>query len=362
MGDQQSELVRAILACAHNGIVVADTTGRYIFENATAERLIGLGPHASTAEIASRSELYGADGQTPLPINETPLARALRGEAVKGFQVLLRNAAHPEGVLLSINAHPWSAENGSLRGAVAIFQDVTAEKLAERELFSAERLACLSHLAAGVAHEINNPLAVAISSLTEIIEGRPGSDLKERQAAAKDLRESLRRIKGVVSELRLLSQGQAGELSEIDLGETTQRVLSLVCEPTQAPAKTDIARDLRVRADEVRLAQLVHSMLLPHLYEERAPTLVVRCFGEGARAKLEIKSEGTSFMTGIKTDLLGPALGSELPAAVPLRLAQSLAEQLSGRWEYENHLGSLRTTVEFAAVCSVSTGKRSAGS
>src|SRR5262249_53517020 len=65
---------------------------------------------------------------------ELPLVRAIRGEEVDEAEVIVRNEKKPQSVVLSINARPLRGEQGSLRGGVIVFRDVTARKRSEEEL------------------------------------------------------------------------------------------------------------------------------------------------------------------------------------------------------------------------------------
>jgi PAS domain S-box-containing protein len=135
-----ARLLRDILNSLTDGVVVADTSGRFIHFNRAAEQLLGLGLiGASVADWSSLHGCYRDDGVTPLPPSELPLARAIVGETTRDFPVFIRNANVPDGIWLSINAAPIRDEAGRLVGGVAVFRDVTAQRrgLAHIELLSA---------------------------------------------------------------------------------------------------------------------------------------------------------------------------------------------------------------------------------
>src|SRR5258708_19095646 len=106
----------------------------------------------------------------------------MRGESVDRTELFVRHEAAPEGVCLSMSARPLRDERGTVCGGVAVFRDVTDEKATQAQLMVADRMASVGTLAAGVAHEINNPLASVVANLQLAIEHvgatdrtRPGS-------------------------------------------------------------------------------------------------------------------------------------------------------------------------------------------
>src|SRR5688572_28907121 len=87
---------------------------------------------------------------------------------------------------------------------------------ANAALLRAERLSSLGRIAAGVAHEVNNPAAFILANLAQLRERLGASD----EAAARDLDESLegvRRIAEIVAALRALAQGPEQQVERVDL-------------------------------------------------------------------------------------------------------------------------------------------------
>jgi PAS domain S-box-containing protein len=110
------------------GVVIADRDGRFVFWNAAAERIIGLGP--VVASPAEWSAVYGCflpDGVTPYPPEDLPLARAIRGEVVHDVDLLIRGPHSPEGTWISVNGGPL-LDGGEVIGGVVVFRDVTATR------------------------------------------------------------------------------------------------------------------------------------------------------------------------------------------------------------------------------------------
>jgi PAS domain S-box-containing protein len=132
---RQTEILRSILNNMSEGVLVSDEAGNLLLINPAAERLIGKPPEATLAGVRSAIECYGPDGVTPLPPQDLPSLRAIRGEEVDDREMFLRPAARTAGIWVSANARPLRDAAGTLRGSVVVFRDVTERKRAEEELF-----------------------------------------------------------------------------------------------------------------------------------------------------------------------------------------------------------------------------------
>jgi PAS domain S-box-containing protein len=111
------------------GVVIADQDGRFVFWNAAAERIVGLGPVAeSPSEWSSVYGLFLPDKVTPYPPQDLPLARAIRGEVVRNADLFIRGPHAPNGAWISVNGGPLHGEGGEVIGGVVVFRDVTARR------------------------------------------------------------------------------------------------------------------------------------------------------------------------------------------------------------------------------------------
>ncbi len=144
-----------------DGVTLADGEGRIVFSNAAADRILGA-PAAVEASPDEWAEHYGVflpDGKTPFPTDRYPLVRAVKGEATRDVEMLIRNPEHPAGVLISASGRPLLNADGELVGATVVFKDIT-------ELRRIQRLK--DELTSFIVHDLKNPVA-AIIGTTDLV-------------------------------------------------------------------------------------------------------------------------------------------------------------------------------------------------
>ncbi len=172
---QHSWMMLSMLDSMGDGLVVTNAAGQFVFFNEAAKQQFGFLPTETTSdEWMEHSPCYRSDGITPFPVAERPLTRALQGEAVDSVELLVRQAQMPADLWLSVTARPLMDEEGAVRGAVAVYRDVTERTHAELELKSAlaQSRALSAHLQSvreeersHIAREIHDELGQVLTGL-----------------------------------------------------------------------------------------------------------------------------------------------------------------------------------------------------
>jgi signal transduction histidine kinase/predicted ATPase len=116
-------------------------------------------------------------------------------------------------------------DEGARIGNIIIIEDVTEFDKLQKQVILSEKLASLGLLAAGVAHEINNPLEIVYNYLTHI---KFSFDDKKLHEAVDELHEEITYIAGIVKNLLSLSNMDTVEREEIDLNDLIRNILSLL--------------------------------------------------------------------------------------------------------------------------------------
>ena len=127
---RETTLLR-LLESMPDGVVTCDAEGILGEFNQTAREWHGTDPRAlPPQEWSAHFNLFRKDGQTPLPIEEIPLLRALRGQHVREAEIVIRATnQRPRTVLC--NGEPLHALDHKLLGAVCVMHDVTQQRAME---------------------------------------------------------------------------------------------------------------------------------------------------------------------------------------------------------------------------------------
>ncbi|MGB0910851.1 MAG: PAS domain-containing sensor histidine kinase, partial [Nitrospirales bacterium] len=163
-----------------------------------------------------------------------------------------------------VSASPLFDQQGESLGMLGIARDITERKTLEQQVQNAERLASVGQLAAGVAHEINNPLGGILNCLYNIRQGT----LSEARAQEymHFMEDGLHRVQKIVRQLLDFSQQYQPELVATAINPLVDRVLAL----TQH-ALVVKRIDLRTQYDD----QLPMVMVDPHMVEQVLTNLIL---------------------------------------------------------------------------------------
>jgi PAS domain S-box-containing protein len=199
---------------------------------------------------------------------------------------------------------------GKLALVVALVQDVSEAKRLESQLFLADRLASVGTLAAGVAHEINNPLAFVLANLDVALEalrarGAPEDVLR----ALEDAREGGGRVREIVRDLKTFSRDVGGAPQRLDVCRILRSSVHLAMPEMRRRARVelDLGDVPAVLGAEHRLGQVFLNLLInaaqaiPEGVPERHRIRVAARGDAAGRAVIEISDTGV----GIPPELLG---------------------------------------------------------
>ncbi len=197
--------------------------------------------------------------------------------------------------------------------ALTMARDVTLRRQLERQLVEADRLAALGTLAAGIAHEINNPLAYVMLNLEWIARKLPElqrdpSSMAGLTAMLDEARQGAERVSTIVRELRSFSRADGDSRHPVDLTRVVQSAIRMVGNEIRYRARVMTSFDTvrPVWGNEARLEQVVVNLLLNAAQampearaEENEIRVDVRPDGE-RHALLEVHDNGA----GIAPDVL----------------------------------------------------------
>lgn len=198
---------------------------------------------------------------------------------------------------LSVDTYPVPAADGSAPAVVEIARDVTAMKRMQARLMHQEKMAALGTLAAGLAHEIGNPLA-SMSSELEMMERLWDPDDARRSVPV--LRQQVRRMSKLLRELVELGRPSSDESEPFDPAEVVGEVTRLLqhdprSEGVQLHVDVDAGEGRPLCASRDRLAQVLVNLGLNALDAlGGAGTVTFRAYpdpaGDGMR--FEVSDDG----------------------------------------------------------------------
>ncbi len=138
-----SELLQAALDVLPNALLVFDTDRRLIFANAEAARYLseqGLPLEGEPGGLCAAIRVFDAASREALPLERRPLARALRGETLINAEYVVRPLRSAATQWVECGARPVRGSDGTIRGAVLTFTDITERKKRELSEKSAAQL------------------------------------------------------------------------------------------------------------------------------------------------------------------------------------------------------------------------------
>ncbi|HKL20875.1 MAG TPA: ATP-binding protein [Tichowtungia sp.] len=145
---REKGLLETIFQAIQEGIVVVDSNASIRYANRTAESLFGFKLDAAEGQPIARY-IRDIDWEKVLELDEEEWEKLVRREI---------EVTYPDHRFVEFYVVPLAAVERTEQGAVVIFRDVTRDRETAEESIESERMKALTLLAAGVAHEIGNPL------------------------------------------------------------------------------------------------------------------------------------------------------------------------------------------------------------
>jgi signal transduction histidine kinase len=262
-GRQQS-ILSGIFDAIHDAIFLLDENATISHANAGAARLLNT----------SVEDLDGRSFHETLSGGEGKFIRMLStGTETVPFEArdTLFSYGDAEPVLLSLSGTPLITD-GVYQGFVLWGQDQRELRNIQAQLQISDRMATMGTLAAGVAHEVNNPLSFVLSNLEFIAEEleamEPGQPLsKEMHAefskAVATCQSGAERVSGIIQDLKSISRVDESTESNVNLGGVLDTACSMLKNDIRHRARIvrDYTPNLTVLTNEARLIQVALNLI-----------------------------------------------------------------------------------------------------
>jgi two-component system NtrC family sensor kinase len=261
----KSSEFQAMFDSISDGVIVYDNRGQVQHRNHVCQQ---FSPQETLPGCSCREFFHPDHESAP---HDCPVERALAGERVE----ISISSLPPEGKgrYFDVTATPIEDSKGEQNRALIFLRDVTEKRLQEMQLIQAEKLSSIGVLAAGVAHEINNPLS-SVAGYAEALLRR----FKEEHSLAEDprlevfpsylqviIRESYR-CKGIIDSLLSFSRKSDGSVCNVNINQVLNEVLELVrfkSRYEKIEIRTSLQSDLPdVLGDPTGLRQVCMNLLI----------------------------------------------------------------------------------------------------
>ena len=353
---KSEEQYRQIVETTSDGILKLDGDARIVFVNRRFAEMLGYEP----VEMIGKS-LFLFKSAAAKAIAAAALAKRLPG----GQEAVDTTFLHKNGADIPVNLAGTvllDAE-GRHTGNLAVVRDVTEQRKLQSQLMVSDRMASVGTLAAGVAHEINNPLAAVIANLDFLADalgqaaakGSAASSpdaflLEELRVPLAEAREAAQQVRFIVRDLKIFSRSPATEeTGPVDVKAVMESSLRMAWNEIRHRAQLvkEYAPEARVEVNEARLGQVFLNLIInaaQALPEGRADHNEIRVSTrlEGGRVVIEVRDTGP----GIPPEIIGrifdaffttKAVG--VGTGLGLAISQRIVTDMGGELTVESELG-----------------------
>ncbi len=350
---RREEALRITLSAIDEAVVTTDLRGVVTSVNEAATQLVGR----DDGELLQR------------PLAEViPFQR--RDEAREGAREVVVAAGEGERVALDVvletpaGARSLMGTAVSLRqrgvpfGVVVALRDLTDLLVTRRQLEFAERLSSLGTMAAGVAHEINNPLSIVLMNLELALDESLGVNA---QRYLREARDASQRVVRIVSSLRLLSKPQPEPVKQFDVREPLMRALNF----TRASWKKVSAVELQlertplVLGSPTRITQVLVNLIINatqamhSVGDARHKLSLISTTGADGRALLKVRDTGPGIPESLRERIFEPFFTTKSVGegtGLGLAVSRSIILQHNATMTVDSSSGGTCFTIAFDAV------------
>jgi len=211
----------------------------------------------------------------------------------------MRNRAG-HNLLANVSIAPLVGKSGERIGRLILLDDITQRIRLEEQLVQTEKLTSLGLLAAGVAHEVNTPLAVISNYIQMLAKQLPAGDPRH-QLIEKIVKQTFRASE-IVNNLLNFSRTGAAEFMEVDLNAVVEETLTLIAHPLKT-AHVQITRNLQQELPPVlgsnnRLQQVFLNLFMNARDAMPSGGMVeVRTASNNGTVEIEVSDNGSGIPT-----------------------------------------------------------------
>ncbi len=218
MGNHLGEYYANVIDSVGDGVIVLDGDGTVTLMNPTAEEITGI------SRRQAQGQAFGALFRSEEILTEMVAKTAATGMTISDYEnIVLRTGGRITPV--SATTSPLLRDDGERIGTILVLRDLTNIRELEGALRKADRLSTVGTLAAGLAHEIKNPLG-GIKGAAQLMERELPEESELRDYTRVVLKE-VQRVDRIVEELLQLASPRKLQLSPVNLHKIVGDILLL---------------------------------------------------------------------------------------------------------------------------------------
>ena len=334
-----------IISSITSGLIAIDEQKRIILFNPSAEKIFGL----------AGNEVIGKKIPDILPIIDSYLSETRENNTItpsisqKYSDIKYQNK---DGVILSLRyfMSPLIIPDTDQRGNILLFQDVTEMTEIEKEMKRVEGLALVGELAAGIAHEIRNPMASISGSIQMLREGMDTDEVNRRLMDI-ILRE-IDRLNHLINDFLKYARPKPIELREFNLKQMITESLELLKNSGKWKKNIELKTDLdsieKIVSDPEQVRQVIWNILLNAV--EAVPEKGILFIGtksvtvdsqggeETDMAEITVRDSGKGFSERALDQMFSPFFTTkEEGSGLGLAIVKQIVEGLKGSINGHNH-------------------------
>ena len=204
--------LKSIIECMHEGVVFVDSTNQTTLFNKAAQQI-----QQEQSDLEINTDLQFGSAQT---LDQISQDFADGGDAIERKDQQI-GEKHLENTYAAVRD-----DEDNYLGTVLVSRDVTDRKRMEQQLIFSEKMAAIGELAAGVAHEINNPLDGLLNCILRI--KRNPKNVSQTQEYLDLMEEAIRRIEATIGKLLDFSRPHELTLTAINLNDVVHETIGLI--------------------------------------------------------------------------------------------------------------------------------------
>jgi len=345
-----------IIQSIGSGLITTDLEGKIYAFNRAAEEISGLRANETIGE-----SVFTLLGDEIRPAIGICLGSPDRNSFESGpFEAKMRTALRKDGsrrrVTVLCSVSPLFGRHGRFSGLIITFQDVTQIRQLEETLRRSDRLAAVGRMAAGLAHEIRNPLG-SMSSALQFMQEKSTSTPDEASLMNVVLRES-DRLNGIITNFlayaRPSANGFSHQTAEMDLGQALRDCFSLL---RHSPEVRDFhlldcelpTSTVTINANETEIKQVFWNLLQNAIQAMPAGgRLSVRLTEKGQNfVRTEFQDTGCGISAETKRHLFEPFSHGARGMGLGLSIVHKIVTDHGGRIDVQSAVGKgTRITVD----------------